>query len=180
LVCIPGSLEFKFNTVYTYNHFIRPFYGTENSKLISNSVDSYLNQQKYHLFYQLPMAKVLPVFSQIDCSKETSLSASADDYDLFIEYMNKIKTLCASSKVIFKVLPPPISETRNRQFDLKKFKDMIVANKFDDIFSSYFDIITVKNDSYFKDTWHYKEEFVNEMAGEFKTKAKEHLSTSMN
>lgn len=178
LVCYPGSLLIKINNIYSYNHFVKPFYCQENKPLISNSVEADLKLHRYYYLYNLPISKVLPAFTLIDCSQSNHVVANESyEYGLFIEYMKKIIELCTRNNVELKILSPPVSATHNNLFDFIKLKKVINDNNFNAIFSYYFETLIVTDDLYFRnDHWHYKEEYKDKMSIEFRDIVKRHIN----
>ena len=178
LVACPGSLSIKFDNTYTYNSFIKPFYNDENTPFFSRAVEKYLKEHRYYSLYKLPIAKVLPLFTLIDCSSYRPEKPDANyEYSLFIEYMGKIITLCKSNNVEFRILTPPLSSNNYNSIKFNKLKKVISDNNYQTFFSSYFTNIIVKDDSYFKeDHWHYKKEYESYMSATFFGKLHDNLS----
>jgi hypothetical protein len=173
MICYPGSLRMKFDGTYTYNHFIRPFYKNDNMQVLSDTTEAYIKHHRYYYLYKLPMAKVLPVFSLIDCSQSSPDKPDEYyEYSIFIEYMTRIIELCNKNHVEFKIVPPPVSNSHNNSFDFDKLRRIISVNGYDNQFSCYFDTLIVKDDMYYKDDhWHYKNQYEDEMSKVFREKA---------
>jgi hypothetical protein len=175
----PGSFKFGYDNKYTYNNFIKPFYCRENISLFDQSTQHKLHRHKYYYLYMLPMSKVLPIFSLIDCENSESKNfITSEDYDDVINYIRLIHQLCEERKIEFIVISPPVSMTHKEQFDFVKFKKIISANNLSGVFYNYFQSLEFKDDKYYKDSWHFKDEYELEMSAYFQAKFKHFLSHS--
>lgn len=181
MISYPGALRMKFDDRYTYNQFIKPFYNTDNTQYISDTAEAYLKRHRYYYLYKLPMTKVLPVFTFIDCSHDKPEHPDESyEYSIFIEYMNKIIELCNARHIELKVLAPPVSDSHYNSFDFDKLRRTINDNGYANVFSCYFDTMLVKDDIYYNDDhWHYKKQYEDEMATNFRENANKCVSLPM-
>jgi len=154
-----NSFENNLNQKWTYNFFILPFYRRHEATFTVNTQEI-VQTKLYWLFYRLPIAKVLPVFGNIDYSdkykdtkQDIKLSATS------IEYLKMIQEVCRAHNVDFKILPVPVSIIKLGAYDY--FKYQISVNKLDEMFSRYFDKFIVLDDGFYKqDQVHIKNQYV--------------------
>lgn len=151
----PFSLSNDLNHKFTYNYFLKPFY----SHRYVNKITPYAMAQ----IDKIPFS----TFSRLSFVKMSSFSPSYSpevnrDYVLSItslDYFGKIEDLMSEKNIDFKILSPPIKESRKSEvLELKrKYQSSAVRTKTMD---EYFDNILFLPDSFYRDDIHFKWEHV--------------------
>jgi len=155
ILCVPSMLTSLPNTKLSYNGFIKPFYRKKYYSDITPCVNSVLRHQAFYLLYSLPMAKVLPIFSLIDCSKNI-MPTNVGKYDIVAEYISKFSELSISHNIDIKFICPPISIKFKNDFDITEFRSFVKRYDTCNMFSDYIASMLIIDDNFFReDMLHY-------------------------
>ena len=148
----PSSLNEELRGKYTYNHFVKPFYKSENKTYINTLADSLLNTIPFLHLSQLPFVKNSNWQPEFDYKKDYEAKIS----NLYIEYFIKIIELSEKEKFSFKLVMPYLRENQKNKNYSKMIKQ-ITLNKLKKIFKGYFENIYFLESRYFENNSnHYK------------------------
>jgi hypothetical protein len=130
----PTSLSYDLREPHTYNHFIKPFFLSDNYKYISSTADSLLRFWPFLHAAQLPFVKTTNWQPEFEFKKDDRIQISK----LYLEYFKKIILLSKEEKFDFFVLMPFLQEKEKNESYLK-IKEQVAQHKLDNIFSKYFE-----------------------------------------
>jgi len=159
LLYLINSFGNNLNQKWTYNYFIEPFYsGHENT--FSANTRKIVRAKLYWVIYRLPIAKVLPVFGNVDYADKSKATKQAVILsETSIEYLKLIQDVCRTHKVEFRILPMPVSIKKHGTYDYLRCQ--ISENKLNGMFSRYFDKLIVLDDEFYKqDHVHIKKQYL--------------------
>ena len=140
----PSSLDEELIGKYTYNHFVKPFYKSENKIYINSLADSLLNTIPYLYASQLPFVKNSNWQPEFDYKKDYENKIS----NLYIEYFIKIIEFSEKEKFNFKLVMP-ILRKDHQNMKYIQLKSQIKEHKLEKIFLEYFENITYLNTDFF-------------------------------
>ncbi len=149
----PFSFSNNIDHIYSYNHFLKPFYKKEYKKYFTDNV--YKQIRSYPLYF---LARFPPV----------AINYFAPDFeveepDVFIseitrEYLQKFVELTREHGIEFEVLSPPLRESKIN--DIKQFKSKyLIEGTMSDLMDNYFDKISFLPDEYYRDDLHFKQQY---------------------
>jgi hypothetical protein len=171
LLYTPKSLDNNLNQKWTYNYFIKPFYLNNSDKFTSNTSNK-VNKKIYSVFYLFPMSKVLPIFFVVNYKDQSyqPYNSKLIISETSIEYLQIIKRICAERKVVFKIIPLPISKKYQKEYSYAITQ--VHQNMLDDVFGAYFNNILVLSDKYFiDDAIHFKSDSIEFVAKTYLSRA---------
>jgi hypothetical protein len=152
------SFKNDLDQIWTYNYFIKPLY-IDNEQLVKQPTRNIIQSHFYWILFKFPIAKVLPVFGQIDYSCK---NAAKKNYSYLsptsIEYLGEMKNICQHHNVTLKIIPVPVSENKVRNYDYIRMQ--IKENSFSDIFNGYLNKLIVLNDEFYRDHIHFKPDYI--------------------
>jgi hypothetical protein len=159
IVTIPYGFCQRFENIYSYNIFVKPYYRFSNFKYFDSYLHRKVSQRPFALLNAFALFKILPIS---DFNYDDGQSISYDSLsDYSIRYLGKLKALTDSHNIDLVFLASPVSETFMRYTqNLIPLKESIRRNGFADLFPFYFDNLIVYPDSCFKDGTHFKADFL--------------------
>jgi len=163
------SLSNNLNQIFTFNYFVKPFYAHKNN-LFTSKTDEIIKSKPYWILYKLPITKVLPVFGNIDYTRK--YPNKKFDNGLLLsptsqEYICKMKSICESNNIDFKIYPTPLSVHHSMLLDSHNlFIDQVKAANLVNEFDGYLSKQIILSDAfYIEDYVHIKPEFVKYVSG---------------
>ena len=146
----PSSLDEDLTGEYTYNHFVKPFYKSENQKYISSMADSLLNTIPFLFAAQLPFIKKSNWQPEFNYKNDYEYKIS----DLYIEYFRKMIKLSEKFNFKFKLVMPYIREYQKTTFS--EMRNQLKEERISAAFEGYFENTIYLDTSYFvKNSNHY-------------------------
>lgn len=163
----PDSFQNDLDQPWTYSYVVKPFYTSEYRNLFSENAIKRLRQNRFFSLFELPIAKTLPIFNQIDYSDKKEWRGFPNVQQrpylsgISIEYLKKMDRLCLGKNVTLSVVMPPISKKYDTDFSMMKMQ--INANALNNIFDGYFENEIILADLYFRDGIHIKKNYLTEI-----------------
>ncbi len=158
-----GSFSNDLDQEWTYNYFVKPFYGTYHD-YFSTKTRSKIDAGFLGNSYLLPITKVLPCFESTDYSVINKLQKNVSAMSpTSVEYLILIYKLCQQYKIVFKIISVPTSSKTLQEYSglkRKLFEKKINECMLDTLFVDYFTSMLVLNGDFFKDGIHFKAEYV--------------------
>ncbi|HAW52533.1 MAG TPA: hypothetical protein DCX54_09445 [Flavobacteriales bacterium] len=153
----PYCFKNNLDQIYTYHYFLKPFYTDEYKPYLSERVMDQVKKIPFYFLCQEPhilTSEWAPNFSSKDKISASFLS------DLSVEYVQKIKTLCAEHNAELIFISPPMRDAQRSEIEAVNKEEFENLNLQDE-FKSYFNSMIFLNDTNFRDDFHLKrpEEF---------------------
>lgn len=169
----PQSLANPLWFNFSFQYFIVPFYNDTYKQYIDADTGKYIEDRFGKLYATNDIVKsfiennayYMDVYlnnvleQQLEVRDEKHLS------DLTIKYLPKIKELCDSYGVRFKVMAAPLPDTQDNH-DWGEFSQQIADNGLSDLLNGYIDGIDYYPESAFGDEAHFTEEYLEKNRGE--------------
>jgi hypothetical protein len=150
LVYSPFSFRNNLDQVYTYHYFLKPLYIDEYKPVFTKTVNTQIRKIPYYYLCRVPSiltSNWAPDFASKDSVNYTFFSP------ISLEYLKKIKDLCAVHKLHMVILPPPIAIQWKPIID-KSLKYEIEKNSLTEQFANYTENIIYVNNSEMRDHDH--------------------------
>lgn len=153
LMLHPGNLGNNLNQVYTFHYFLKPFYTAKHRPYFTPLVNAQIRKIPYYYLSQIPTVKISNWSPDV---KPSVLQDQGPLAPVSLEYLPKIKALCASHGIHFCMLPVPISATasgkvdRNRRAYLERAASVGLREEL----QCYLDKIVELDDGLFSDGVH--------------------------
>jgi len=159
LIYHPVSFENDLDWIWSFNYFLKPFYGGEYMRYISKTAEKRIRKISCWLFSVLPIVKFSNISPEVEnyagFERNGTIGKTYMPSDLSAEYLVKIKKMLDEKKIRFRVISPRLDE-KYKKTDSSKFRDVIKKSGLEYAFSGYFDFSYMASE-YFSDHVHYKD-----------------------
>jgi hypothetical protein len=159
ILTIPYGFCHRFENVYSYNIFVKPYYKFSNFRFFDVYLHQKVAQKPFALLNAFKLFKILP-FSDFNYNDGKPIR-----YDTLpefsVHYLKRLRDLAARHHVKLIFVASPVSERFMKYTgNLAALREDIHKYGFDSLFTGYFEHIPVYPDSCFKDEAHFKPDFL--------------------
>ncbi len=159
LVYHPVSFENDLDWIWSFNYFLKPFFGSEYRQCISKTAKEKIRNISCWLFSALPIVKSSNISPEVEnyvgFERNGAIGREYLLSDLSVEYLRKIKSMLDEKKIRFEVIAPKLDE-KYKKTDASRFREMIKKGDLEDAFSGYFNFSYMASE-HFSDHVHYKD-----------------------
>jgi hypothetical protein len=159
IITVPNSLFNPFESEYTYNLFVKPYFHYKNLEYFDAYLIKKIAQEPCAMPAIFSFFKMLPI-SDFNYKTDRPLSASRLS-EFAVHFLRKLNRLAKDNNVKIVFIASPLREKAiadNSGF--QSLKEDIAQYEFKGMLDGYFESIVTYPDSCFRDGMHFKESYL--------------------